>query len=151
MLLPLSLLIAKPLHLHSHLRRLFPLHSLIITILLPTQPSLPNHTVHIHPRIRRNPLPTLPFLVAPPELLAKIRNRLLRDQLLKRPLVDVGRGVVVEFLNVLDGSGEDGAFVLFAAGDDLGEFVDAFVDGFAAASLDWFGRFASVLLKTSLD
>jgi len=57
----------------------------------------------------------------------------------------------VKFLNVLDGAGEDGAFVLFAAGDDLGEFVDAFVDGFAAASLDWLGRFVSVLLKCATN
>lgn len=35
---------------------------------------------------------------------------------------------------------EDGAFVLLAAGDDLGELVDAFVDGFAAAALDCGGR-----------
>jgi len=32
---------------------------------------------------------------------------------------------------------EDRAFIFLAARDDLGELVDAFVDGFAATALDW--------------
>lgn len=43
-------------------------------------------------------------------------------------------------MDVLDGSGEDGAFGLFAGaiGDDAPEFVDAFVDISASAAFDFF-------------
>ena len=43
---------------------------------------------------------------------------------------------VGEFGDVGDCTLEDGAFVLFAAGNDLGDFVDAFIYGFPAASFD---------------
>ena len=34
---------------------------------------------------------------------------------------------------------QDGAFVLFAAGDDLGKFIYTFVDGFTPAPFDCWG------------
>jgi hypothetical protein len=37
----------------------------------------------------------------------------------------------------LDGSLEDRAFILLTAWNNLGEFVDAFVDGFTAAAFDF--------------
>ena len=52
------------------------------------------------------------------------------------PFLDVFLLVVFELRDVLDAALQDGAFVFVAAGDDFGELVDAFVDGFAAPSLD---------------
>jgi hypothetical protein len=62
---------------------------------------------------------------------------LLRKQLLQRPLLDVLGFVVFELCDELDGARENAAFVLLAAGHDFGDFVDAFVDGLAAATFDW--------------
>ena len=62
---------------------------------------------------------------------------MLRKQLLQRPLLDVLGFVVFELCDELDGARENAAFVLLAAGHDFGDFVDAFVDGLAAATFDW--------------
>lgn len=73
------------------------------------------------------------------ELLVALRqllDRLLGKELLERPLLDVLRLVVFNFLDVLYGALEDGALVLLATGNDLCEFVDTFVDGFAASTFD---------------
>lgn len=67
---------------------------------------------------------------------AELGDGLLGEQLLQRPLLDVLRFVFFELRDELHRAREDAAFVLLAAGDDFGEFVDAFVDRFAAAALD---------------
>ena len=61
------------------------------------------------------------------------------EQLFQRPLLDVLGFVVFELCDELDGTRENAAFVLLAAGHDLGDFVDAFVDGLTAAAFDcWY-------------
>ena len=62
---------------------------------------------------------------------------MLGEKLFQRPLLDVLGLVVFELCDELDSAGENAAFVLLAAWHDLGDFVDAFVDGLAAATFDW--------------
>ena len=64
---------------------------------------------------------------------AELRDGLLGEQLLQRPLFDVLRLVLLELGDELYGALQDRALVLLAARHNLGELVDAFVDGFAAA------------------
>jgi hypothetical protein len=61
---------------------------------------------------------------------------LVQQKLLERPLLDVLRLVLLELTNVLDGALQDRALVLFAVWDNLGKFVNAFVDGFASTALN---------------
>lgn len=67
---------------------------------------------------------------------AELGDGLLGQKLLQSPFLDVLRLVVFELGDELHGAGEDAALVLLASGHDLGDLVDAFVDGFAATSLD---------------
>lgn len=68
---------------------------------------------------------------------AQLCDSLLSEQLLQRPLLDVLILVLLELGDELDGALEDRALVLLAAGDNLGELVDAFVDGLASSALDY--------------
>jgi len=61
---------------------------------------------------------------------------LFSEQLLKCPFLDVLRLVLLELCDELNRALEDGAFILLAPRDNLGELIDALVDGFAAAALD---------------
>lgn len=63
-------------------------------------------------------------------------------QLLQRPLFDVLSFVVFELCDELDSARENAAFVLLAAWDNLGDFVDAFVDSLTATTLDCSGLLA---------
>jgi hypothetical protein len=67
---------------------------------------------------------------------AELGNGLLGQKLLQSPLLDVLRLVFLELCDELHGAGENAALVLLATRYDLGDFVDSFVDGFAAAALD---------------
>jgi len=67
---------------------------------------------------------------------AKLVDGLFGKKLLKCPLLDVLRLILLELGNELDGTLKDGPLVLLTAGDDLGKFVDTFVDGFATTALD---------------
>ena len=80
-----------------------------------------------------------PFLrcAMPIDSLAELCQCLLRDQLLKRPFLDIGVLVLLQLGDELDRTLEDGAFVLLATGDDFGELVDAFVNGFAATTFNF--------------
>lgn len=62
----------------------------------------------------------------------KLRNGLLRKQLLERPLLDVLLFVLLKLSDEMASTLENGALVLFAAGHDLGKLVDTLVDGFTA-------------------
>lgn len=62
------------------------------------------------------------------------------DKLLARPLVDTSVKLELEFADSFCGLVENGAFVLLVAGsfrEEAGNGIDAFVDCFAAAALDW--------------
>ena len=61
---------------------------------------------------------------------------LIQQQLLQRPLLDVLVFVLLQLRDVLHCSLQNAAFILLAPRHDLGQLVDAFVYGFAAASLD---------------
>jgi hypothetical protein len=61
---------------------------------------------------------------------------LFGQEFLQSPLLDVLSLVVFELCDELDSTRENAAFVLFAARHNLRDFVDAFVDGFTAATLD---------------
>jgi hypothetical protein len=100
-------------------------------------PTLPRHT-----RLETGLLPGLRFPPRPLQILlklfvplAEILDRLLRKQLLEGPLLNILRFVLLKLLNVLHRALKDRALVLLAAWDNLGELVDALVDGFSAASL----------------
>jgi hypothetical protein len=67
---------------------------------------------------------------------AQLCDGLLRQQLLEGPLLDVLLLVLLQLSDELYGPLEDRPLVLFAAWYDLGQFVDAFVDGLAAAAFD---------------
>ena len=62
---------------------------------------------------------------------------MLGKKLLKRPLLDVLILVLLELGDELDGALEDRTLVLLAAWDDLGELIDALVDGLASSALNF--------------
>ena len=67
---------------------------------------------------------------------AEFGDGLLGQQLFERPFFNVLLLVLLELGDELHGALEDGALVLLAAWNDLGEFVDALVDGLAAAAFN---------------
>lgn len=68
---------------------------------------------------------------------AELCNSLLSKKFLQSPLLDILVLVLLELSDELHGALEDGTLVLLAAWDDLGELVDAFVDGFASSALNY--------------
>ena len=106
--------------------------SLVLIILLRVQSST---LTSLLPRLNLAPRTLalrLQLIIASAELC----NSLLGKKLLKRPLLDVLVLVLFQLSDELDGALEDGTLVLLAAWDDLGELVDAFVDGFASSALN---------------
>lgn len=69
----------------------------------------------------------------------QLLNGLLGEQLFQRPFLNILRFVLFELLDECYCTGEDGTLVLFATGNDFGEFVDAFVDSFTTTAFDWGG------------
>ena len=67
---------------------------------------------------------------------AKLGDCLLREEFFESPLFDVLSLVLLELRDELDCAGKDTTLVLFAAWDDLGELVDAFVDGLTSSAFD---------------
>lgn len=91
------------------------------------------------------PLPGLEFGVAAIQLAlefvacaAEFGNGLLREQLFQRPLFNVLAFILFQLLDKGHGTLENAAFVLFAAWHNLGNLVDAFIDGFTATTFDCF-------------
>jgi hypothetical protein len=88
----------------------------------------------------------LPCLNLPPRALtlglqliiasAKLGNSLFRQQFLQGPLLDILGLILLELSDELNGALQDRAFVLFAAGNDLSQLVDALIDGLSASSLN---------------
>lgn len=64
-------------------------------------------------------------------------NCLLCEKLLQGPFLNILRLVFLELGDELDGALEDGAFVLLATWDNLGQLINPFVDGLSAAALNW--------------
>lgn len=102
---------------------------LAVLALVAQRPQLGLQPAILRPRLLH---PVLVHFVA----VRQLRERLLQHHLLQRLLVHHLVLLVFQVHDVVHRPLEDGAFVLLAAGDDLGELVDAFVDGFAAAALD---------------
>ena len=68
---------------------------------------------------------------------AQLSDSLLREKLLQGPFFDILLLVLLQLCDELDGALEDGSLVLLAARDDLGEFIDAFVDSLATSTLNY--------------
>jgi hypothetical protein len=68
---------------------------------------------------------------------AEFVDCLVKEKLLQCPLLNVLTLVILKLSDILDGALEDGAFVLFAARNNLLEFIDAFIDSLATAALNW--------------
>lgn len=66
---------------------------------------------------------------------AELRNRLLGKQLLQRPFLNVLLLVLFQLRDELHSPLEDGALVLLAPRNDLGQFIDPFIDCLATATL----------------
>lgn len=68
---------------------------------------------------------------------AQFGNCLLRQKFLECPFLNILLFVLLQLRDELDSALQDRALVLLAARNNLGELVDALVDGFAAATLHW--------------
>lgn len=77
----------------------------------------------------------------------ELGNSLLSQELLQGPFLNVLLLIVLELGDELDGTLEDGTFVLLAAGDDLGEFVNSLVDGLPPAALNYKTKCVSPQLR----
>jgi hypothetical protein len=66
----------------------------------------------------------------------QLSDSLLREKLLQGPFFDILLLVLFQLCDELDGALEDGSLILLAARDDLGEFIDAFVDSLATSTLN---------------
>ena len=66
---------------------------------------------------------------------AQLSDCLLSQELLECPFLNILLLVLLQLSNELDSTLQDGAFVLFAARNDLGKFIDALIDGLATAAL----------------
>jgi hypothetical protein len=79
-----------------------------------------------------------PLIVAlePVTACAQFVDCLIKQKLLKCPFLNILALVVLELSDILDGALEDGAFILLAAGNNLLELVDAFVDGLTTTALN---------------
>lgn len=93
----------------------------------------------------RNSLPRLEFSVESLALLlelvvgrAQLRNGLLGQELFQRPLFDILLLVLLELGDEANSPLQDRSLVLFASRHDLGQLVDAFVDGLATPTLHCF-------------
>jgi hypothetical protein len=79
-----------------------------------------------------------PLVVAlePVTASAQLIDCLVKQKLLKSPLLNILALIILELSDILDGALEDRTFVLFAAGDNLLELVDTFVDSLTTAALN---------------
>jgi hypothetical protein len=68
---------------------------------------------------------------------AQLSDSLLREELLQGPFFDILLLILLQLCDELNGALEDGSLVLLAARDNLGEFVDAFVDSLATSTLNY--------------
>lgn len=101
----------------------------------------------------RDALPRLEFAVQALALLlelvvgaAELGDGLLSKQLLQRPLFNVLLLVFLELRDEAHGTRQDGSLVLFTAGDNLGELVDALIDGFSSAAFHYVHVSMSLLM-----
>ena len=118
-----------------------------------TQPSLSHPRRRPHGALRHapeqlelafGPLPChLLFVPQPPHLFQlrlEVAHRLVHQQLLERPLLDVARLVLLQVVDVLHRALQDCALGLFAraVGHDASELVDALVDIASPSAFDLF-------------
>ena len=68
---------------------------------------------------------------------AQFSDSLLCEKLLQGPFFDILLLVLLQLCDELDGALEDRSLVLLAARDNLGEFIDAFVDSLATSTLNY--------------
>ena len=68
--------------------------------------------------------------------LAELADGLLRKQLLQRPLLDVLCFILLQLRNEGNGALKDGALVLLAARNNLGELINALIDSLTATTLN---------------
>ena len=94
--------------------------------------------------LRPRTLPREPLVLPQPlhllELRLQVAHGLIHEQLLKRPLFNVARFVLLEVMDVLDRTAQDCTLGLFARaiGYNASKLVDALVDIAASATLDFF-------------
>lgn len=97
-----------------------------------------------HIQFALQPLSHIPLFFPKPPYLLQLRLQvphcLIHEQFFQSPLLNVTSFVFLEMMDVLNCTGEDGAFRLFAGpiGYNSAEFVDAFIDVATSSAFDFF-------------